>query len=460
MARRHTVTALVNPAGSMSILSNQEVSKLQDSNQIGLYTLFRQCALAVLSCDTELDDAHALMNLYKNFDIRIIQEHRGLQLELINAPASAFVDGELIRGVRQSLFSVVRDILHLHSEMEAKGWRDLEKSEDITNLVFEILRHADIFHPGEPPNLVVCWGGHSIGKVEYQYTKEVGYHLGLRGIDICTGCGPGAMKGPMKGANLGHAKQRINKSRFIGLTEPGIIAAESPNAIVNELVIMPDIEKRLEAFVRMGHGIVVFPGGPGTCEEILYLIGVLLHPANRCQPYPFILTGPSSSKAYFEQIDAFIGKTLGPEAQKLYTIIIADPELVAQKMREGLKEVTRYRREHNDAFYFNWKLHIDHIFQQPFEPTHENMAKLQLSSDLPAQELAANLRRAMSGIVAGNIKEQGVTSIKEHGKFKLHGEPELMARIDELLAAFVFQQRMKLPGSAYQPCYEIVTEDK
>jgi len=37
-----------------------------------------------------------------------------------------------------------------------------------------------------------------------------------------------------------------------------IIAAEAPNPIVNDLVIMPDIEKRLEAFTRVGHGIVIF----------------------------------------------------------------------------------------------------------------------------------------------------------------------------------------------------------
>ena len=456
MAKSQTINARVNPAGSMSVLSFQEVSKLQDSTHPGLYGLFRQCALAVLSSDIELDDAHALMELYRDFDIKIIQEYRGPVLELINAPAQAFVDGELIRGVRQNLFSVVRDILYLHNELEAQSHLNLNDPADITNLVFEIERHAHIFHPGLTPNLVVCWGGHSIGHEEYKYTKEVGYHLGLRGLDICTGCGPGAMKGPMKGANLGHTKQRINKGRFIGLTEPGIIAAESPNAIVNELVIMPDIEKWLEAFVRTGHGIITFPGGPGTCEEILYLIGVLLHPENREEPYPFILTGPESSRAYFEQIDAFIGSTLGKEAQKLYTIIINDPELVAKTMHQGLKEVTRYRREHNDAFHFNWQLAIDPIFQQPFEPTHENMAKLKLDSKLPPQELAANLRRAMSGIVAGNIKEQGVTSIKKIGKFKLHGDPELMAKVDELLSAFVNQKRMKLPGSHYEPCYEII----
>ena len=111
---------------------------------------------------------------------------------------------------------------------------------------------------------MVCWGGHSISGVEYDYTKEVGYQLGLRGMDICTGCGPGAMKGPMKGATIAHAKQRIPSGRYLGLSEPGIIAAEAPNPIVNDLVILPDIEKRLEAFVRLGHGIIIFPGGVGT----------------------------------------------------------------------------------------------------------------------------------------------------------------------------------------------------
>ena len=100
----------------------------------------------------------------------------------------------------------------------------------------------------------------------------------------------------MKGATIGHAKQRIRDGRYIGVTEPGIIAAESPNPIVNSLVIMPDMEKRLEAFVRLGHGITVFPGGVGTTEEILYLLGVLTHPDNEKIPFPMIMTGPADSE--------------------------------------------------------------------------------------------------------------------------------------------------------------------
>ena len=103
------------------------------------------------------------------------------------------------------------------------------------------------------------------------------------------------MKGPMKGATIGHAKQRISAGQYLGVSEPGIIAAESPNPIVNDLVILPDIEKRLEAFVRTGHGIVVFPGGVGTAEEILFILGVLLHPDNQDIPFPLIMTGPAES---------------------------------------------------------------------------------------------------------------------------------------------------------------------
>ena len=135
--------------------------------------------------------------------------------------------------------------------------------------------------------------------------------MGLRGLDVCTGCGPGAMKGPMKGATIGHAKQRIVGGRYIGLTEPGIIAAEPPNPIVNQLVIMPDIEKRLEAFVRLAHGVVVFPGGVGTAEEILYLLGILLEPGERRAAAQSGAHGPQIHRRLFHPYPAFHRRNAG-----------------------------------------------------------------------------------------------------------------------------------------------------
>ncbi len=450
------IDALVAPEGKLEVLSRQEIAKLLDTSQTGLHQVFRNCALAVLASGNYLDDGKALMTSYPDFDIRVIHRERGIKLELLRAPASAFVDGEMILGIREHLFAVLRDILFTSTELELQAQRQQHDTVAITDLVFHVLRNADVLQRTKTPNLVVCWGGHSISRIEYDYTKRVGYEMGLRGLDICTGCGPGAMKGPMKGAAIGHAKQRISDGRYLGFTEPGIIAAESPNPIVNRLVILPDIEKRLEAFVRAGHAIVVFPGGAGTAEEILYLLGLLLHPDKRDIPIPLIFTGPADSAAYFTQIDEFVGATLGPSAQELYEVIIDDPGRVAHAARAGTQRVREYRKHHSDAYYFNWKLKIEPDFQRPFVPTHASMRALDLHRQQAPNLLAANLRRAFSGVVAGNVKLQGIAEIERHGLFEIHGEAEIMERMDSLLTAFIDQGRMKLPGARYEPCYRIV----
>ena len=256
------VDARVGPKGSLEHLSQQEIAKLLDSGQGGLYPLFRKCALAVLNSGSELDDTRRIFEKYKDFDLRIVRQAWGIKLEIKNAPAAAFVDGEMIRGLKEHLFAVLRDVVFISNEIMDSGSFDPGSSSSITNAVFHILRNARVLELQVRPNLVVCWGGHSIRRAEYDYTKKVGYELGLRGMDVCTGCGPGAMKGPMKGATIGHSKQRIINGRYLGISEPGIIAAEPPNPIVSQLVIMPDIEKRLEAFVRLGHGI-----GRASCRE-------------------------------------------------------------------------------------------------------------------------------------------------------------------------------------------------
>ncbi len=450
------VDALINPEGRLEVLSRVEVNQLLDTSQGGLYDLFRSCSLAVLNCGSALDDGKELLERYRSFGVQVIQTERGIKLELKGAPAHAFVDGVMIKGISEHLFAVLRDVVYVSDEIDGNPKFDMDSSDGVTNAVFHILRNARILRPMGDLNLVVCWGGHSITRGEYDYTKEVGYQMGLRGLDICTGCGPGAMKGPMKGATIGHAKQRINDGQYLGITEPGIIAAESPNPIVNDLVIMPDIEKRLEAFVRTGHGIVVFPGGAGTAEEILYLLGILLHPDNASIPFPLIFTGPESAKDYFKQIDQFITGTLGFEAQQRYRIIVNDPERVAREMYAGIRQVRDFRKAHGDAYYFNWMLKIDAEFQRPFIPTHENMRGLVLSKDQECHALAANLRRAFSGVVAGNVKDEGIRAIEQHGHFEIHGDADIMDPMDALLSSFVDQHRMKLPGKEYVPCYHVI----
>jgi len=446
----------INPVGSMDLLSQMEVDRLKETATRDIYDLYRNCSLAVLNSGSKTDNSLEILEKYSNFEINVLRRERGVKLELFNAPEHAFVDGEIIRGIQEHLFAVLRDILYVSTQLEVVPQERRDDPAFITNLVFSILRNARVIKPGVGPNMVVCWGGHACNLEEYQYTREVGSQLGLRELNICTGCGPGAMEGPMKGAAVGHAKQRVQGGRYLGLTEPSIIAAEPPNPIVNELVIMPDIEKRLEAFVRLAHGIIIFPGGVGTAEELLYLLGIMMHPENRRQPLPIVLTGPKSSEAYFHTLDEFIGATLGFEAQSHYQIIIDEPSNAAQFIKKSMPKVREYRRAIGDAYSFNWSLKVEPEFQQPFIPTHDNMAGLNLHLDQEPAQLAASLRCAFSGIVAGNVKDAGIKAIDQHGPFQLDGDHRLMELMDSLLQDFVTQKRMKLPGSEYIPCYRII----
>jgi len=98
---------------------------------------------------------------------------------------------------------------------------------------------------------------------------------------------------------------------------------------------------------------------------------------------------------------------------------------------------------------------VPHALQQPFEPTHEAMAALEIRRGMAPHALAAELRRAFSGIVAGNVKETGIRLIEQHGPFEIHGDAELLRPLDALLASFASQRRMKIAGN-YQPCYRVV----
>ena len=88
--RPNTVSARISPAASgLDVLSRHEVARLRDAGAGGLHELLRRCALAVLTQGSVSDDARALLERYPDFDVQILQQDRGVKLELINAPADA-----------------------------------------------------------------------------------------------------------------------------------------------------------------------------------------------------------------------------------------------------------------------------------------------------------------------------------------------------------------------------------
>ena len=134
--------ASVAPESNLALLSQQEVNALCDRSTPVMNDLFRRCALAVLSSGEAIDDARALLERYHDFSVTLEQEDRGLRLVLRNAPAIAFVDGQMIHGVREHLFAVLRDIVYNTQELEQGAQFDLGTAAGVTDTVFKILRHA------------------------------------------------------------------------------------------------------------------------------------------------------------------------------------------------------------------------------------------------------------------------------------------------------------------------------
>lgn len=86
MPQRQVINASVSPKGSLETLSQREVQQLSEAGTGSIYTLFRQCALAILNTGAHIDNAKTILDAYKDFEVRIHQQDRGVRLELLNAP--------------------------------------------------------------------------------------------------------------------------------------------------------------------------------------------------------------------------------------------------------------------------------------------------------------------------------------------------------------------------------------
>ena len=147
MTKIETVDAEVRPEGSLEVLSQLEVDQLRSSGEGGLYTLLRRCMLAVLNSGSQNDDARELMQTYKDFSLGFIQQPRGLKVSLQSAPEHAFVDGKMIRGIRELLFATLRDIAYTRNEILDSGRFDLKSGGGTTDAVFHIARNAGLLSP-------------------------------------------------------------------------------------------------------------------------------------------------------------------------------------------------------------------------------------------------------------------------------------------------------------------------
>ena len=131
------VDASIAPGDVMSLLSPFEVDQMMSIENSELYPLFRRCALAVLNSGALGDDAQHLLKTYHDFKIEIIQQSRGIKLALSNAPAIAFVDGQIIQGIREHLFSVLRDVSYIYQRLQKSDGTQPVSGNAITDKIFK-----------------------------------------------------------------------------------------------------------------------------------------------------------------------------------------------------------------------------------------------------------------------------------------------------------------------------------
>src|SRR4051812_14214075 len=112
-----------------------------------------------MNSGSESDNAKEIFDRYKDFEVELVRQAWGVKLEIRNAPGQAFVDGEMIRGMKEHVFAVLRDVIFISNEIIESGRFDLTNPAAITNAVFHILRNARILDYKSKPNVVVCWAG-------------------------------------------------------------------------------------------------------------------------------------------------------------------------------------------------------------------------------------------------------------------------------------------------------------
>lgn len=289
-------------------------------------------------------------------------------------------------------------------------------------------------------------GGHTVPPDEYRFGKEVGFELGNRflgDIVLTTGCGPGVMEGPFKGLIQSYAACSVPFQRRVGLTELGILSKEAPNGALSDLVTFPNIEERMEAFIRSAQFGIALRGGAGTMEEILVFAGLMNHAENREQPYPFYLFEPSDGQDYFAKIKAFLGATTGSEVSDLFTWQAGTPQECVRRITLSPEFKAQCAPGHwNDSLVFPGD------FLRPFEARRDDFEGLVLSRDREVPDLLCDLRRLFSGLVTVTVKAPSLLEEYRQERPRVRVEPAIQAQMEELLQ--MMQRAKRIPALPVQ----------
>lgn len=404
----------------------------------------------------------ALINVHKAdySDTRQIRDKfAGMELGLRREDGTVYL---LCRGVPVDCLYDGRNVIWAACEFISSAIRDIvfpppgpapDADSAATSLALRrFAEHAGVLYRGERNLVSFVWGGHRVDREEYEFAKEVAYWatLFLPHMEHITGCGEGIMKAPFKGAQVAYAKQRTYQRfglrDFIGFTEKNILAAEPPNELVNRFVVYPCMEWRLEAFIRASHCGRAHPGGPGTMEEVMTMLALLLDPANRGCGFAFDLVEREGG-TYFTAFEEYLRECFGNALNGLYEIHRGAPAEYARTLAERAQRIpTRY--------LWNEELRFDPRFQAPFAVTFASMEALDLSRDQAPQDLLINLRRFFHAIVHVSVKDPDLLDSWGADRPRIRGDARVLTATDRLVRRLAAQGRIH-PDADYTLPYRV-----
>ena len=404
---------------------------------------FRETVAALIDIHkADNDDKRELREKYAGMTIRAEPTDRGLTLRCCGVPTESLLAGDLPERQKRQISQAVRDLILDPTRPEAQS-----ESAAVSGYVRSFVARTPLLQQAPRPRCFV-WGGHAVGRAEYDFAKEVGYWDALlNGTEHITGCGPGVMKAPFKGAVVAYGKQDYDKRGihrdYVGFSERGIIAAEAPNGLVSELVIFPDVEKRMEAFIRAAHRGRIHPGGAGTAEELLTMLGVLSHPANADIAYPLDLVERPDGD-YMRHLTDWLRTCFGDALDHLFSVHQDSARAYAEHVH-GTNAELDWTELWNDRLYFPPEM------QQPFQVTFASMEGLDLSRDQSPFQLLVNLRRFFSALVYLAVKFPDEAEAWGGELPRIHGDPDILRATDDLIRWFDAAGRMQLHGEYRRP---------
>jgi len=338
---------------------NSVIAALDDEDQDYL----NKCVLSVISIGLEDEQGNRIKKMTPflaetgfNCEIQPQQQSDKLTIALTNVPAHVVQASEpKSTGTQESAAPGTAEPTTITNQAQKRlalmlqSYLDFKDKENAgEGAIPQILNDAKVF---EKPNhalhkSVVFMGGGTISDKEYEYCHNIGRKLTeqhasqpaygsirprLTGI---TGGGPGIMEAPFSGIQSAQIPKDQKECLCFGYRD--FIHEAPPTHYLDDIAIFNSLDVRLEAFFRAGQGMLFFPGGLGTVDEVLYITFLLLN--NQSEDVPeVVFTCLEKNKDFFENIAQFIDATVGTEAANilLNRLIVNNENQVASALLQG-----------------------------------------------------------------------------------------------------------------------------